>query len=120
MEKDIKKIVVCIGGSRGELEEVKEIIIRGGIEKYLDKIGKDYVKEMLRECEGYDEDDRLGVEERIEEFRIGKVDKLESSKGMDVYGMSLEEEECLYVFEGVKSDLDDVDSIGDLYDYLGL
>ena len=116
MTFEVDVSVVFFDCNRGELEEVKEIIIRGGIEKYLNKIGKGYVEEMLRECEGYDEDDRLGVEERIEEFRIGKVDKLESSKGMDVYGMSLEEEECLYVFEGVKNDLDDVDSIGDLYD----
>jgi methanogenic corrinoid protein MtbC1 len=119
MEKN-KKIVICLGGSRGELEEVKEVVIKGSIEEYLDEFGKDYLKEMLRECEGYDEDDMLGVEERIEEFRIGIVDKLESSKGLDVYGMSLEEEECLYVFEGEESDLEDVESVGDLYDYLGI
>jgi len=115
-KKDLKNYVLVVGGSRGEIEDVVVVECENGMEEYLKKMGEDRIKMEFDSCD--DDDDRLGVEERVEEFSIGKVLEYDSGVVGKVYGVCLGEEEELYMFEGEVEDFEDFDCMGNLIDYL--
>jgi hypothetical protein len=114
-KKVLKNYVLVVGGSRGEIEDVLVVECENGMEEYLKKMGEDRIKMEFDSC---DDDDRLGVEERVEEFSIGKVLEYDSEVVGKVYGVCLGEEEELYMFEGEVVDFEDFDCMGNLIDYL--
>jgi hypothetical protein len=117
-KKVLKNYVMCSGGGRGGLDEVEEVVSEMSIEEYLEDLGKDSIESVLEECR--DEDEREGMLGWIEEFNFGSVEKCESSKGFEVYMLGMGEEECVWMFEGKIDDVEEIVSLDELYDYLGL
>jgi hypothetical protein len=118
-KKDLKKYVLVVGGSRGEIEDVLELFESGlGIEGYLRIIGEREIESLMESCvsEEEEEDMRNG----IKDFGVGVIEKYDSKKGFEVYGVCLGEESSVLVFEGKEEDIEEVESWDEVYDCLGI
>lgn len=118
-KKVVKNYVVCYVGSRNELEEVCVVSSGSSMEEYLKELGEKRIESLLK-----DYDDSVFIKGVIEDFSIGVVSKMEEGvNGFEVYSMSLGEEESVYIFEGgeeIVNDLEEVDDLGELFEYLGI
>ena len=118
-KKVVKNYVVCYGGSRNELEEVCVVSSERSMEECLKELGEKRIESMLE-----DYDDSVFIKGVIEDFSIGVVSKMEKRvDGFEVYSMSLGEEESVFIFEGgeeIVNDLDEVEDLGELFEYLGI
>jgi hypothetical protein len=118
-KKDLKNYVLVVGGSRGELDDVLVVVESGlNIKEYLEIISKREIDGLMESCVSEEEeDDMRGY---IDEFGIGVVEKYDSSKGFDVYGVCLGEESSMLMFEGNEEDIEDVEGWDDIEDCLGI
>jgi hypothetical protein len=114
-KKDLKNYVMCSGGGRGGFDEVEGVKSELSIEEYLVDLGKDSIEGMMGCCR--DEEEREDMRSWIEDFKVGFVSRYESSKGFEVYGLCLGEENSVLMFEG---DEKEVEEELDLFDYLGI
>lgn len=115
---ELKSYVLCFSGGRGVLDNVEEVKSELSIEKYLlDLKGEDDIEEVL-EC--YEEGEEREYERMcLEEGGFGLVYKIESSKGFEVWGFE-RGGESVRMFEGDVKELDNVESLGELFEYLGI
>ena len=118
-KKDLKNYVMVVGGSRGELDDVLVVVESGlNIKEYLEIISKREIDGLMESCVSEEEEeDMRGY---IDEMRIGFVEKYDSSKGFDVYGVCLGEESSILMFEGSEEDIEDVEDWDEIYDCLGI
>jgi hypothetical protein len=56
----------------------------------------------------------------IKDFGVGVIEKYDSKKGFEVYGVCLGEESSVLVFEGKEEDIEEVESWDEVYDCLGI
>jgi hypothetical protein len=117
-KKELKNYVMCSGGGRGGLDEVEEVKSEMSIEEYLEDLGKDSIENMMECCVSEEEEEDM--KNWIEEFKFGSVFKYESSKGFEVYGLCLGEESSVWMFEGGEKEVEEMEGLGDLFDYLGI
>ena len=118
-KKDLKKYVLVVGGSRGEIEDVLELFESGlGIEGYLRIIGEREIESLMESCvsEGEEEDMRNW----IKDFGVGVIKKYDSKKGFEVYGVCLGEESSILMYEGELKEIEEVEDWDEIYDYLGI
>ena len=118
-KKDLKNYVLVVGGSRGELDDVLVVVESGlNIKEYLEIISKREIDGLMESCVSEEEeDDMRGY---IDEMRIGVVEKYDSSKGFNVYGVCLGEESSMLMFEGNEEDIEDVEGWDEIEDCLGI
>jgi hypothetical protein len=118
-KKDLKKYVLVVGGSRGEIEDVLELFESGlGIEGYLRIIGEREIKSLMESCVSEEEEEDM--RNWIKDFGVGVIEKYDSKKGFEVYGVCLGEESSVLVFEGKEEDIEEVESWDEVYDCLGI
>lgn len=117
-KKVVKNYVMVVGGSRGEFDDVLEIESELSIKDYLNVIGKKEIDGLMESC--IDEEEKSDMEDYIEEFGVGFIEKYDSSNGFEVYGMCLGEESSVLMFEGKEEDIEDVESWEDIEDCLGI
>jgi hypothetical protein len=118
-KKDLKKYVLVVGGSRGEIEDVLELFESGlGIEGYLRIIGEREIKSLMESCVSEEEEEDM--RNWIKDFGVGVIKKYDSKKGFEVYGVCLGEESSVLVFEGKEEDIEEVESWDEVYDCLGI
>lgn len=117
-KKVMKNYVMIVGGSRGELDDVVVVESELSIKEYLESISKREIDGLMESCVSEEEeDDMRGY---IVEFRIGFVEKYDSSKGFNVYGVCLGEESSILMFEGSEEDIEDVEGWDEIEDCLGI
>jgi len=117
-KKVMKNYVMIVGGSRGELDDVVVVESELSIKEYLESISKREIDGLMESCVSEEEeDDMRGY---IYEFRIGVVEKYDSSKGFNVYGVCLGEESSILMFEGSEEDIEDVEGWDEIEDCLGI
>ena len=117
-KKVMKNYVMIVGGSRGELDDVVVVESELSIKEYLESISKREIDGLMESCVSEEEeDDMRGY---IDEFRIGVVEKYDSSKGFNVYGVCLGEESSVLMFEGSEEDIEDVEGWDEIEDCLGI
>ena len=117
-KKVMKNYVMIVGGSRGELDDVVVVESELSIKEYLESISKREIVGLMESCVSEEEeDDMRGY---IVEFRIGFVEKYDSSKGFNVYGVCLGEESSILMFEGSEEDIEDVEGWDEIEDCLGI
>jgi hypothetical protein len=118
-KKDLKKYVLVVGGSRGEIEDVLELFESGlSIEGYLRIIGEREIESLMESCVSEEEEEDM--RNWIKDFRVGVIEKYDSKKGFEVYGVCLGEESSMLVFEGKEEDIEEVESWDEVYDCLGI
>ena len=117
-KKVMKNYVMIVGGSRGELDDVVVVKSELSIKEYLESISKREIDGLMESCVSEEEEeDMRGY---IVEFRIGFVEKYDSSKGFNVYGVCLGEESSILMFEGSEEDIEDVEGWDEIEDCLGI
>ena len=117
-KKVMKNYVMIVGGNRGEIEDVVEVESELSIKEYLEIISKREIDGLMESCVSEEEeDDMRGY---IDEFGIGFVEKYDSSKGFNVYGVCLGEESSILMFEGSEEDIKDVEGWDEIEDCLGI
>ena len=117
-KKVMKNYVMIVGGSRGELDDV--VVVKGelSIKEYLKGVGDKEIESLIESC--IDEEEVEGMRDYIDEMGIGVVEKYDSSKGFNVYGVCLGEESSILMFEGSEEDIEDVEGWDEIEDCLGI
>ena len=117
-KKVMKNYVMIVGGSRGELDDVVVVKSELSIEEYLKGVGDKEIESLIESC--IDEEEVEGMRDYIDEMGIGFVEKYDSSKGFNVYGVCLGEESSILMFEGSEEDIEDVEGWDEIEDCLGI
>lgn len=117
-KKVMKNYVMIVGGSRGELDDVVVVKSELSIKEYLKGVGDKEIESLIESC--IDEEEVEGMRDYIDEMGIGFVEKYDSSKGFNVYGVCLGEESSILMFEGSEEDIEDVEGWDEIEDCLGI
>ena len=117
-KKVMKNYVMIVGGSRGELDDVVVVKSELSIKEYLKGVGDKEIESLIESC--IDEEEVESMRDYIDEMGIGFVEKYDSSKGFNVYGVCLGEESSILMFEGSEEDIEDVESWDEIEDCLGI
>ena len=117
-KKVMKNYVMIVGGSRGELDDVVVVKSELSIKEYLKGVGDKEIESLIESC--IDEEEVEGMRDYIDEMGIGFVEKYDSSKGFNVYGVCLGEESSILMFEGSEEDIKDVEGWDEIEDCLGI
>jgi len=117
-EMKLKSYVICYGGGRGGFDGVEEVKSELSIEGFLKDYSEGDIKCRL-ECYE-EEEDREYERECMKDLGVGMIEKIESSKGFEVWGLVCGEEDSVWMFEGDVEELDNIGSLEELFEYLGI
>ena len=117
-KKVMKNYVMIVVGSRGELDDVVVVKSELSIKECLKGLGDKGVEDLIESC--INEEEVEGMKDYIDEMGIGVVEKYDSSKGFNVYGVCLGEESSILMFEGSEEDIEDVEGWDEIEDCLGI
>jgi len=116
-KKVLKNYVMVVGGSRGEIE-VEGVESELSIKEYLKDVGEKEIKSLMESC--VNEEEEGDMRNWIEDFGVGVIEKYDSEKGFEVYGVCLGDESSVLMYKGELEEIEEVEDWDEIYDYLGI